>query len=126
MQQLTQQLKSGKMEILEVSFPAISKGEVMVRNHYSIINAGAEGKTVSDARKGYIAKARSRQKEVKQVIEMIRTNGLHSTYNLVMNKLEAPSTLGYSTAREVIAVGEDVTEFKVGDYVACGGSEVNI
>jgi len=125
MQQLTQQLKSGKMEILEVPFPALAKGQILVRNHYSVISAGTEGKTVTDARKGYIAKARSRQKEVKQVIEMVKTNGLLPTYKLVMNKLEAPSPLGYSTAGEVIAIGEGVTKYKVGDYVACGGSSAS-
>lgn len=122
MQQLTQQLKSGKMEILEVPFPALNKGTIMVRNHFSVISSGTEGKTVTDARKGYIAKAKSRQKEVKQVIDMVKSNGLLPTYKLVMNKLEAPAQLGYSTAGEVIAVGEGVTNFKVGDWVACGGS----
>lgn len=122
MKQLTQQLKSGKMEIIEVPFPALNDKYIMVRNHYSVISAGTEGKTVSDARKGYIAKARSRQKEIKQVVEMIKTSGLLSTYKLVMNKLEAPSSLGYSSAGEVIAVGEGVVGFSVGDWVACGGA----
>jgi len=125
MKQLTQQLKSGKMEILEIPFPALNKGFVLVRNHFSVISAGTEGKTVIDARKGYIAKARSRQKEVKQVIEMIKINGILSTYKLVMNKLEAPSSLGYSTSGEVIALGEGVTSFKVGDYVTCGGASAS-
>lgn len=121
MQQLTQQLKSGKMEILEVPFPSFGKGEVLVRNHYSVISAGTEGYMVSEARKGYIAKAKSRKKEVKQVIESIKTSGLLSTYKTVMNKLEAPSPLGYSCAGEVIAVGQNVTSVSVGDFVACGG-----
>ena len=110
------------MKILEVPFPALNKGQVLVRNHYSVISAGTEGKTVSDARKGYIAKAKSRQKEVKQVIDMIKTRGLTETYKTVINKLEAPSSLGYSSAGEVIGVGEGISEFKVGDRVACGGS----
>ncbi len=122
MNQLTQQLKSGKMEIMEVPFPSLNRGEILIRNHYSVISSGTEGKTVSDARKGYIAKAKSRQKEVKQVIEMVKTNGLFSTYKLVMNKLEAPSPLGYSCAGEVIAVADDVKDFKVGDWAACGGN----
>jgi len=122
MKQLTQQLKSGKMELLDVPFPALEKGQVMVRNLYSVISAGTEGKTVADARKGYVAKARSRQKEVKQVVEMIKTTGLLPTYKLVMNKLEAPAALGYSSAGEVIAVGEGVTGIKVDDRVACGGA----
>lgn len=122
MNQLTQQLKSGKMEILEVPFPALNAGNILVRNHYSVISAGTEGKTVTDARKGYIAKAKSRQKEVRQVIDMIKANGVLSTYSFVMNKLEAPSPLGYSCAGEVIAVGQGVSEFKVGDFVACAGA----
>ena len=122
MHQLTQQLKSGTMEILEVPFPVLQKRHVLVRNHFSVISTGTEGKTVTDARKGYLAKALSRQKEVKQVIEMIKSNGLIPTYKMVMNKLEAPSPLGYSTAGEVIEVAEDVNDFKVGDLVACGGA----
>ncbi len=122
MEQLTQDLKKGKMKILEVPFPILGDGELLIRNHYSVISSGTEGKTVTDARKGYIAKARSRQKEVKQVIDMIKKNGLKDTYDLVMNKLEAPSPLGYSSAGEIIAVGEKVSGFKKGDHVACGGS----
>ena len=121
MNQLTQQLKSGKMEILEVPWPLLNKGQVLVRNHYSVISAGTEGKTVSDARKGYIAKAKSRQKEVKMVIDMIKSEGFKKTYDLVMNKLEAPSPLGYSCAGEIIAVGDGISDLKTGDRVACGG-----
>ncbi len=123
MKQLTQQLKSGRMEILEVAFPILGKNQLLVRNHYSVISAGTEGKTVTDARKGYIAKARSRQKEVNQIIELIKSQGLKETYNLVMNKLEAPSSMGYSSAGEVIAVGSEVSGYKVGDFVSCGGKD---
>jgi len=123
MKQLTQDLKKGRMEILEVPFPVLGDGEILVRNHFSVISSGTEGKTVTDARKGYIAKARSRQKEVKQVIDMIKKNGLKDTYDLVMNKLEAPSSLGYSCAGEVLAVGRKAKGFKKGDHIACGGAK---
>ncbi len=125
MKQLLQQLKSGYMEIMDVPVPSLQKGHILVRNHYSVISAGTESKTVSDARKGYLAKAKSRQKEVKMVVDMARTLGVKKTYQMVMNKLEAYSSLGYSTAGEVIQVAEDVTKFKVGDLVACGGSSAN-
>ena len=121
MEQLTQELKSGKMEILQVPFPIMSSTEILVRNHYSVISAGTESKTVGDARKGYIAKARSRQKEVKLVLNSVRTDGLKKTYDLVMNKLNAPSALGYSCAGQVIAVGSEIKDIQVGD-AACGGS----
>jgi len=121
MDQITQQLKSGKMEILEVPFPSLGKGQVLVRNHYSVISAGTEGKTVKDARLGYVGKARTRQKELKQVIDSIKINGFVKTYNVVMNKLESPSSLGYSCAGEVIALGDGISDLNVGDFVACGG-----
>lgn len=110
------------MEITEVPFPIINSGQILVRNYYSVISAGTEGKTVSDARKGYIAKARSRQKEIKMVIDMIKSEGLKRTYDVVMNKLEALSPLGYSCAGEVISVSDGITDIKVGDRVACGGA----
>ncbi len=125
MEQLTQNLKDGFMQVLEVPFPALSSGCVLVRNHFSLISAGTEGKTVKDARLGFIGKARARKDEVKKVIEAARTFGLLDTYRLVMNKLNSPSPLGYSCAGEVIAVASDVKEFKAGDLVACGGGSAN-
>jgi len=121
MEQLTQNLKSGEMKILEVPYPMLGKGCVLVRNHYSIISAGTEGKTVKDARLGYVGKAMARKDEVKKVINTAKTIGLMDTYKLMMNKLDAPSALGYSCAGEVIAVADDVSEFKIGDKVACAG-----
>ncbi len=122
MEQLTQNLKDGRMQLLEVPFPALGQGQVLVRNHFSLISAGTEGKTVKDARLGYIGKARARREEVKKVIQTAKAIGLRETYRLVMNKLDAPSALGYSCAGEVIAVASDVRDFKIGDKVACGGS----
>jgi predicted dehydrogenase/threonine dehydrogenase-like Zn-dependent dehydrogenase len=121
-EQLTQNLKSGEMSILEVPYPVLAGGCVLVRNHFSVISAGTEGKTVKDARLGYVGKAMARKDEVKKVIRTARTIGLSETYKIMMNKLDAPSPLGYSCAGEVIAVADDVTEFKVGDRVACAGA----
>ncbi|MEP7171018.1 MAG: bi-domain-containing oxidoreductase, partial [Bacteroidota bacterium] len=122
MEQLTQLLKDGTMQLLEVPLPALSKGCVLVRNHYSLISAGTEGKTVKDARLSYIGKAKSRSDELKKVVDAAKTYGWINTYKMVMNKLEAPASLGYSCAGEVIDVAQDVVEFKIGDFVACGGN----
>ncbi|MEO8760644.1 MAG: bi-domain-containing oxidoreductase, partial [Bacteroidia bacterium] len=110
------------MKILEVPYPMLGKGCVLIRNQYSIISTGTEGKTVKDARLGYIGKAMARKDEVKKVITVAKTIGLLETYKLMMNKLDAPSALGYSCAGEVIAVADDITEFKIGDKVACAGA----
>ncbi len=125
MEQLTQNLKDGYMQLLAVPFPALGKGQIMVRNHYSVISAGTEGKTVKDARLSYIGKAKSRQEEVKKVITAAKTHGVMKTYKMVMNKLASPNPLGYSCAGEIIEVADDIKHLKVGDFVACGGMTAN-
>ena len=121
MQQLTQKLGSGDMIIQEVPYPQSGKGMVIVKNHYSIISAGTEGSTVVAARKSLIGKAKERPQQVKQVIDTLKKQGPVQTYRAIMKKLDAYSPLGYSCAGEVIEVGEGVTEFEVGDKVACAG-----
>lgn len=121
MQQLTQKLGSGDMIIQDVPYPQLGKGMIIVKNHYSIISAGTEGSTVVAARKSLIGKAKERPQQVKQVLDTLKNQGPIQTYRAVMKKLDAYSPLGYSCAGEVIEVGEGVTEFKLGDKVACAG-----
>lgn len=122
MEQLTQKLGSGEMSIQELPIPQLTSGMVLVKNHYSLISAGTEGSTVKAARKNLIGKAKERPQQVKQVLEVFRRQGIVQTYRAVMKKLDAYSPLGYSSAGEVIAVADDVAEFKVGDKVACAGA----
>ena len=121
MLQLTQKLKNGDMQVLEVPLPQVTPVSLLVRNHFSLISAGTEGSTVKTARTGFIGKAKERPQQVKQVIDTLRAQGITQTYRAVMKKLDAYSPLGYSTAGEVIGIGEDVTTYTVGDLVACGG-----
>ena len=121
MKQLTQKLRSGDMEIQELPIPQLGKGMVLVQNHFSLISAGTEGATVNTARKSLIGKAKERPQQVKQVIDTLKKQGPTQTYRAVMKKLDAYSPLGYSSAGIVIAVGAGVSEFAIGDKVACAG-----
>jgi hypothetical protein len=107
MKQLTQRLKDGAMQVLEVPPPALGSGMVLVRNHYSLISAGTEASTVKAARKGYLGKAKERPEQVKQVLGVLKTQGVVQTYRAVMKKLDAFSPLGYSCAGQVIEVAEE-------------------
>jgi len=75
MKQLTQKLKSGDMQVLEVAIPSLGKGQGLVRNFYSLISAGTEGSTVKAARKGYIGKTKERPQQVKQVMDTLKIQG---------------------------------------------------
>src|SRR5680860_531052 len=121
MLQLTQKLNNGEMQVQEVPAPQLGKGMVLVKNHYLLISAGTESSTVKAARKNLIGKAKERPQQVKQVIDTLIQQGPVQTYRAVSKKLEAYSPLGYSSAGEIIEVGEGVTEFSKGDWVACAG-----
>jgi len=125
MEELTQKLSNGEMAVQELPIPQLTDGMVLVKNHYSLISAGTEGSTVKAARQNYLAKAKARPQQVAQVMQVLKTQGIVQTYRTVMKKLEAYSPLGYSCAGEVIGVADDVTEFKIGDLVACGGLTAN-
>lgn len=125
MQQLAQKLKDGNMKIIEVPWPSLSSGCVLIRNHYSLISAGTEGSTVKAARKSLLGKAKERPQQVKQVLDVLKSQGPVQTYRAVMKKLDAYSPLGYSCVGEVIDVAPDITDFQTGDLVACGGLSAN-
>jgi polar amino acid transport system substrate-binding protein len=55
------------------------------------------------------------------VLDKARNEGLLSTFDAVRDKLAASQTLGYSASGIVIGVGDDVTQFRAGDRVACAG-----
>ena len=122
MEQLTQKLSNGEMVVQELPLPQVGPGMVLVKNHFSLISAGTEGSTVKAARKSLIGKAKERPQQVQQVLESLRTKGITQTYRAVVKKLDAYSPLGYSTSGEVIDIADDVTEFKIGDFVACAGN----
>lgn len=121
MKQITQNYKTGELKLEEVPKPAVRPGGVLVQNAYSLISVGTERQSIENARKTLLGKARARPEQAKQVIQLAKQQGLFNAYRIAMNRLSTPSPLGYSSAGLVIEVGEGVTEFKVGDRVACAG-----
>lgn len=124
MKQILQNFKSGALEVHDVPVPLLQPHGVLVRTHYSVISAGTEGGTVRLAKKNLLEKARSRPDLVQKVLTVARNDGLMTAYQAVTNNLDSPVPLGYSLAGEVVEVGAQITDLKVGDRVACFGSMV--
>jgi predicted dehydrogenase/threonine dehydrogenase-like Zn-dependent dehydrogenase len=122
MKQILQSPKTGRLELAEVPAPSVAPGQVLVRNHYSVVSPGTEKMAMDFARKSLLGKARSRPDLVRQVLRKLRQEGPLPTYRAVMNRLDAPQPLGYSCAGVVEAVGPGVGGFAPGDRVACAGA----
>ncbi len=121
MKQVLQNLKSGKTEVLEVPVPHIKKGYVLVRTAASLVSAGTERNLVEFAEKSLVGKAQSRPDLLKQVIDKTRREGLLTTFESTMNRLDQPLVLGYSSSGTIIQVADDILDFKPGDRVVCAG-----
>ena len=122
MRQVTNNYWNGELALDEVPGPALQQGGVLIRTAYSLISAGTERMKLEQAQMSLVGMARSRPDQVRQVLQTIGREGIGPTYQKVMNRLKTPTPLGYSLAGTVLAVADDVTEFRIGDRVACGGS----
>ena len=121
MKQVIQHFRSGVLRVEEVPETICQPGGILVSNVSSLISAGTEKMAIDLARRSLVGKARERPDLVRQVMQKIRRDGLASTLQTVRARLETPLALGYSCAGIVREVGRGVTEFQVGDRVACAG-----
>lgn len=122
MKQLLQNVKDGKPEIVDIPIPALKPGYLLVRNKASVVSSGTERMVVEFAEKNILMKAKSRPDLVKQVIDKAQREGIVPTIKTALNRLDTPMALGYSSAGEIVSIGDDVEDFKIGDRVACAGS----
>lgn len=121
MKQIIQSFKTGQTILEEVPAPQVAKGTVLIQTTHSLVSLGTERMLVEFGKSNLISKARQQPDKVKQVLDKIKTEGLIPTLEAVFNKLGEPLPLGYCNVGKVIAVGEGVSEFKVGDRVASNG-----
>ena len=105
----------------EVPAPQVKRGGLLIRTSKSLVSLGTERMLVEFGKSNYLQKAKQQPDKVKQVLDKIKTDGLKPTVEAVFNKLGEPIPLGYCNVGEVIAVGEGVSGFEVGDRVASNG-----
>lgn len=122
MKALVQNYRKGKLRVWEVPPPALRPGGLLVQTRVSLVSAGTERIMVGFAQKSLIHKALERPDLVRQVWDKLRRDGFLSTLEVTRDRLDTPQTLGYSSAGTVLAVGEGVEGFSVGDRVACAGA----
>lgn len=121
MKQLLQNMKTGETQVADVPVPNPGQGTALVKTQASLVSAGTERMVVEFAKQGLLGKAKSRPDLVRQVLNKAKREGLLTTFDAAMNKLDQPLTLGYSSAGTIIQTGPGLRGFRAGDRVACAG-----
>lgn len=121
MKQLLQNMKTGQALVADVPVPCPGEGMALIRTANSLVSAGTERMLVSFAKKGLVGKARSRPDLVRDVLNKARREGVLTTIDAAMNKLDQPLALGYSSSGTIIQIGPMLQGFRSGDRVACAG-----
>lgn len=123
MRQVVQSYSSGELQLVETPVPQhMGRANVLVRTQRSLVSAGTEKAMIDVAKKSLLGKALARPDWVKRVIDKIKTDGLVEAWRQSQARLDTPVPLGYSSAGVVVDVGAGITDFAVGDRVACSGS----
>ena len=117
-------VKKGKVIAQQVPSPNVSKGSVLIKVHYSCISAGTEMSSVNTTKKSLLKRAIDSPEEVKEVLDFIKVNGVQKTIQKIRGVIDGGKQTGYSISGEIIAVGEQVTSFQVGDRVAAAGAGI--
>lgn len=121
MKQVVQEIRSGSTTVQDVPVPRVLPGTALVQNAASLVSAGTERSLIEFAGMSLLGKARSRPDLVRQVIDKSLREGLLTTLDAVQNRLDQPMPLGYASAGTIVALGDGMQGFKVGQRVACAG-----
>lgn len=114
-------IQGGAAVLHDVPAPALGPKNVLVATRYSCISVGTELASVRMSALPLYRRALKQPQNVKRVVDMAREQGISYTIDRLRGKLSVGSPVGYSAAGTVIALGEDVEGFQVGDEVACVG-----
>lgn len=126
MRQLTLNLSTGEISLLEVPTPKIKKGFLLIRTRFSLISSGTERTLYNFSKSSILEKAKNQPDRVKDVLDKIKSDGIFSTYESVINKLNSSIPIGNSNVGEVIGIGSGVSGFKIGDRVVSNGPHSEI
>ena len=117
-------IRRGEVVVEEVPACTVSPKCVLVSTAHSCISAGTELAGMRMSGMSLYRRALKQPEHVRHVIELVGDQGIKRTFDRLVGKLAAGSATGYSAAGTVIAIGNGVETFSVGDRVACGGAGI--
>jgi predicted dehydrogenase/threonine dehydrogenase-like Zn-dependent dehydrogenase len=126
MKQVLQNLRDGRTILSDVPAPGPARGQLLIRTSRTLVSSGTERMLVEFGKAGWLQKARQQPDKVRMVLDKMRTDGVMATFHAVNSKLDQPLALGYCNVGTVLAVGEGVSGFAVGDRVASNGKHAEV
>lgn len=126
MKQIVQNLKNGETILEDVPTPLVKKDYILIKTSRSLVSLGTEKMLVEFGKGNLISKARQQPDKVKIVLDKIKTEGLLPTLEAVFNKLDEPLPLGYCNVGKIIAIGDGVRGYNIGDRVASNGNHAEV
>lgn len=122
MKQVLYTYRTGKLRLVDLPRPTAAPGTIVVAARTSVISSATERSALRLARKNLLGKVRDRPDLVGTVLNKARREGPLATMRSVDARLRNFAPLGYSLSGVVVATGMGVSEFSVGQRVACGGA----
>ncbi|MCE7062537.1 bi-domain-containing oxidoreductase [Dyadobacter sp. CY343] len=126
MKQLALSLRTGKVTIHEVPVPTIRKGYILIKTRKSLISAGTERKLVNFGKSSLLSKIRQQPEKLDDAFAKIRSHGFINTVNMLSSRLDQLMPLGYCQVGEIMAIGDGVGGFRVGDRVVSNGCHAEV
>lgn len=114
--------RRGRVSILEIPAPHVGPNQVLVQSHYSLISSGTESGTLSKTPAELVKQTVSDPWMRHVVKQTVFATGLADTARRVWHEMITPREIGYSGAGTVLAVGENVEGFDIGQSVAFAAS----
>jgi|LGOV01.1.fsa_nt_gb predicted dehydrogenase/threonine dehydrogenase-like Zn-dependent dehydrogenase len=116
-------IKQGKAVVEEVPAPVPEAGTVLVQLSHSCISAGTELSGLNHSGIPLWKRALKDPWKVRKALELLATRGVSHTSSVIKGELACGAATGYSASGTVIAVGQGVDSFRIGDRVACAGAQ---
>lgn len=117
-------VRKGSVIVADVPAPCVGARDILVRVRHSCVSIGTEISGIRSSSLPLWKRALKQPHPVKRVVQMVRDQGMRRIFNRVTGIPTVSTPIGYSAAGRVVAVGDQVANFVVGDFVACAGAGV--
>ena len=120
MKQLVVEKNNPTPILWDTPIPNPGPGEILIKNHYSVVSSGTELAAIEVANTSVTDKLQN-SSNIDKGLDLLKKEGFGAVWNAVFPKNLLPLQLGYSSAGEVVKVGKNVSAYHVGDKVVSNG-----